>query len=187
MHRRPAPHIYTTRLVLTNPKPRDACAIFQYRSSPEVASYQSWHPKSESEVKNFIRRNCRQGFLQASGWHQLGIYLRTSLQLIGDIGIHFLPDDEKQLEIGFTVKPSEQGKGYATEAVRALLDYAFKNLRKHRVTASVDPRNAASIRLLEKIGMRQEGLFRKSIWTGKDWADDLRYALLDEEWSKSDS
>ena len=162
--------------------------MYLYRSSPEVTQYQSWHPASESEVRNFIRKNGRIGFRHTDGWYQLGIYLRASLELIGDIGIHFLPADDEQIEIGFTVKPTEQRQGYAKEAVRAVLDYAFKNLRKHRVIASVDPRNAASIRLLEGIGMRKEGLFKRSIWTGQEWADDLRYGLLEEEWDtrKSD-
>jgi len=181
-----APRIHTDRLILGELKPEDARTMFFYRSSPEVGKYQSWQPKSEQEVEAFIRKVNRTGFNVKDTWCQLGIYLKNSLELIGDMGVHFLPPDDKQIEIGFTISPSHQRNGYATEAVHALLDHAFRNLGKHRVIASVDPKNTASVRLLEKMGMRKEGLFRKSIWTGADWVDDLRYGLLAEEWTGAD-
>jgi RimJ/RimL family protein N-acetyltransferase len=180
------PLIRADRLLLDELKLKDAHAMYLYRSSPEVMKYQTWHPASEQEVRAFIRTTNRAGFDTKDSWFQLGIYLETSQQLIGDLGIHFLPPDGRQLEIGATISPSHQHKGYATEAVKALLHFVFKDLKKHRVIASVDPKNAASIRLLEKIGMRKEGLFRQSVWTGKEWADDLRYALLEDEWAGKD-
>jgi RimJ/RimL family protein N-acetyltransferase len=178
-----SPQLRTKRLFLRELRPADAATLLQYRSAPEVARYQSWHPKSEREVEAFIRRTHRTGFDVTGSWFQLGIYLEPNLELIGDIGVHFLPPDNRQTEIGFSLSPHRQQKGYATEAVRALLDHLFRNLKKHRVTASVDPRNIASIKLLEKIGMRLEGHFRQSIWMDEGWADDLIYALLDTEWN----
>ncbi len=178
-----APQIRTDRLLLCELKLKDAHAMYLYRSSAEAMQYQSWHPTSEQEVRAFIRKTNRAGFDAADTWFQLGIYLGTSQRLIGDLGIHFLPPDGRQIEIGLTISPSHQRNGYATEAIRALLSFAFKNLGKHRVIASVDPRNIASIKLLERIGMRKEGLFKQSICTGEEWADDLRYALLEVEWA----
>ena len=114
-------------------------------------------------------------------WFQFGIYQRGTRVLVGDVGMHFLPPDNRQTEIGFSISPNYQRKAYATEAVQALLGYLFENLKKHQVIASVDPSNFGSIKLVEKVGMRMEGHFLQSIWTGKVWADDLIYGLLDAE------
>ena len=176
-----APEIKTERLMLRALTLTDAPAMYSYRSDPEVMRHQAWHPANEKEIQAFIRKNRRLKFNTANTWVQLGIYLKPTNELIGDIGIHFLPLDNWQVEIGFTISPKYQGKGFATEAVKQLLNYLFNNLRKHRVIASVDPENAASIRLLERVGMRKEGHFIKSIWNGKGWADDITYAILEED------
>jgi RimJ/RimL family protein N-acetyltransferase len=176
--------ILTVRLLIGKLKRQNAHDMFLYRSDPEVMRYQSWNPANEREVKVFIKQIDRTVFNTVNTWFQLGIYLRATRELIGDIGLHFLPPDNTQTEIGFSISPAHQRKGYATEAVKACISYLFAKLGKHRVTASVDPRNAASIRLLEKIGMRLEGHFRQSIRTETGWADDLIYALLETEWNE---
>ena len=101
--------------------------------------------------------------------------------LIGDIGIHFLEDDA-QAEIGYTISPDYQGQGYGTEAVSAVISYLFTGLRKHRIIASVDPRNTRSVKLLDRLGMRREAHFVKSIVIDGKWCDDCVYAVLREEW-----
>jgi RimJ/RimL family protein N-acetyltransferase len=115
-------------------------------------------------------------------WFQLGITLRDSGLLIGDCGIRFPAEESWQVEIGITLAPQHQGNGYATEALESILAYCFGPLGKHRVFASVDPRNGASITLLERLGMRREAHFRESLWFKGAWADDLIYAILDHEW-----
>ena len=64
-----------------------------------------------------------------------------------------------QVEIGYTLSPQYQGKGYGVEAVHSIIDYLFNNLNKHRITASVDPENTKSINLIEKLGMRERSTF----------------------------
>ena len=78
--------------------------------------------------------------------------------------------------------PEFQNRGYATEAVRALLEYLFDTLGKHRVFGSVDPRNRSSIRLLQRVGMREEAHFVKSLWFKDEWVDDVIFAILASEW-----
>ena len=90
-------------------------------------------------------------------------------------------DDHSQCEIGFTIAPRYQGRGYATEAVRLLVGYLFAR-GKHRITACCDARNAASAAVLGRLGMRREGHLRQSTWAKGEWTDDLLYALLQEEW-----
>ena len=86
------------------------------------------------------------------------------------------------MELGITLDPARQGRGYAAEAMRALLGFAFERLRAHRVRCSTDPRNRACVRLLEGLGMRREAHFRESLWFKGEWADDLIYAMLEREW-----
>ena len=179
-----APELQTERLLLRSLTFKDAAAMYSYRSDPNVIRYQSWHPANEKEVEAFIRKINRTAFNTVDTWFQLGIYLMPTQELIGDIGIHFLPLENMQVEIGFTITPKYQHKGYGTEAVKQLLHYLFTDLRKHRVIASVDPENTSSIRLMERIGMRKEAHFYQSIWNGKEWVDDIIYALIDDDWKQ---
>jgi RimJ/RimL family protein N-acetyltransferase len=100
---------------------------------------------------------------------------------VGDLGVHFMEDGE-QVEIGFTLAPAWQGRGFAAEAVAGLLDHLFGVLHKHRVFASVDPRNVASRRLLRRLGMREEAHFVQSVPYRGGWADDIVAAVLASEW-----
>ena len=72
--------------------------------------------------------------------------------------------DAVEFDIGFTISPGHQGGGYATEAVRLLLAYLFTTRGKHRAIAYCDPRNAASVALLQRLSMRREGHLRESTW-----------------------
>lgn len=156
--------------------------MYLYRSLPEVYKYQTWVPESATEVTRYITRTNISGFNTIDTWFQLGLYLRSSEELIGDVGLHFLLPDNEQTEIGFTLSPEHQGRGYAFEGVTAVIQYLFHNLEKHRIVASVDPNNTASIALLKKLGMRNEGLFKKSVRIRGAWEDDMVYAILRDEW-----
>ncbi len=79
--------------------------------------------------------------------------------------------------------PAHQGKGLATEAFRAVLDYLFVQSDRHRVYCSVDPRNLPSIALMERIGIRREGHFVESLRFKGAWVDDLIFAILAREWA----
>ncbi|HNW36989.1 MAG TPA: GNAT family protein [Candidatus Ozemobacteraceae bacterium] len=102
--------------------------------------------------------------------------------LAGDLGVHFPHGEPHQVEIGVTVAPGFQGRGIGTEAVSGLIGHLFTHLRKHRVFASVDPRNEASLKLLRRVGMRQEAHFRQSMLFRGEWVDDIVFAVLASEW-----
>lgn len=80
------------------------------------------------------------------------------------------------------MSPSYQRQGYGVEAVKGLLGHLFCSLQKHRVFASVDPRNLASIALLWRVGMRQEAHFHQSLWIKGEWVDDVMFGILSSEW-----
>ncbi len=172
----------TGRLRLRRLVAADSPAVYAYRSLPEVSRFQFWDPRSEEEIRAFIEELSRIEPDTPGTWFQLGITLRDSGLLIGDCGMRFPAEEKWQVELGISLAPPHHGKGYATEALGTVLDYCFGSLGKHRVFASADPRNDASIALMERIGMRREAHFRESLWFKEAWADDLIYAILDREW-----
>ncbi len=158
----------------------DGAAFFRYRSLPEVCRYQSWHPKSLTEIHSFLKKNEQTALHTPGAWLQLGICLNGET-LIGDIGIHFVYPDE--IEIGYTLAPEFQGKGYASEAATAVVREAFSAWNIRRIAASVDPGNIKSIRLLERLGFREEAHLVKSVLINGEWCDDCVYALHLNEWA----
>ena len=171
----------TERLLLRTVEPGDAGAIFAYRSRPDVCKYQGRH-KDIAATRRFIRGVRKTAPNTPDTWHQLAVVEKATGTLIGDLGMHFTGAENRQAEVAYTLAPQYQGRGYATEAVLRVMRYLFGSLRKHRLVATADPRNSASVRLMKRVGMRREGFFRKSYWTGTEWTDDVLYALLREEW-----
>ncbi|MDF2587907.1 MAG: acetyltransferase, ribosomal protein N-acetylase [Anaerocolumna sp.] len=171
-------HIITDRLLIRTLQMKDKEDFFQYRSMPEIYQYQSWRPKHIKEIEEFIIKNDAVCLNSQNTWLQLAVCLKEG-QMIGDIGIHFLEDDY-QIEIGYTLSPEYQGNGYALEAVKAVMKFAFTDLKKHRIIASVDPDNIQSIKLLERIGFRKEAHFIKSFRMNNQWYDDCIYAMLED-------
>jgi len=172
--------ITTDRLRIRTLEMKDRDIFFSYRSMPEVYKYQSWQPEDIHEVEKFISENMAVVPNTSDSWLQVAVCLKSE-ELIGDIGIHFM-DDGYQAEIGYTFSPEYQGQGYASEAVRAVINYLFVKLNKHRITGSVDPDNLKSIKLLENLGFRKEAHFIKSFRLNDKWYDDCVYAILADEW-----
>jgi RimJ/RimL family protein N-acetyltransferase len=177
-------NIETERIILRKFKESDADAFFKYRPNPQVALYQGegWENYKFEQAVEFVKEqmNFEPGIPDT--WFQIAIELKDTGNLIGDCAIHTLPQDINQVEIGFTLDPMYQNKGFGTEAIKCLLGYIFNVLNKHRVIAVTDVRNKNSIKLLEKIGMRREGYFIKNAWNKGEYTDEYLFALLKEEW-----
>jgi len=170
----------TARLRLDALRPDDAAALFACRADPAVSRYQGWRPASLDDAARFIQRQQMVVFDTPGNWFQFAIRLRETGEFVGDLGLHFV--DADTVEFGVTLSPGHQGRGLAAEAVRAALALVFGELGRHRVFASVDPRNLACVRLLERLGLRKEAHHRESWRDGEGWADDAVYAMLAAEW-----
>lgn len=140
----------TERLHIRPLQLSDSSEVFAYRSDPEVVRYQMWRPESERDVAHFIRelRGLAPGM--PGIWFQFAIVEHESGALIGDCGVHVPLDDPDSVELGLTLRTDAQGKGYATEALHALLDYCFLTLHMHRVIARTHPDNSPSIALIRR-------------------------------------
>ncbi|MEU4741467.1 GNAT family protein [Actinosynnema sp. NPDC023658] len=169
----------TERLVLRPLTAADAPAFAAYRSDPEVARYQGWEaPFSLAQAEEFVR-DVGAADPTAPGWYQFAI--EVGGVLVGDVGVG-LHENGMQADIGYTVATAHQGHGYATEAVRRVLAYLFEVRGLHRVSAECDARNVRSVRLLTRLGFRQEGHRVQHTWIKGEWTDDLLFGLLAAQW-----
>ncbi len=171
----------TERLIIRPITTTDNKQIFNYRSDSETNKYQGFVPLVLSEVDKWIKKNPVK-INQPESWFQLVIIEKQSNQLIGDVGIHFIGDDGFQCELGCTLSKEQQGKGFATEAMKVTIDYLFNSLNKHRIIGALDPKNNDSIRLLERLNFRKEAHFKESLLIDREWIDDVIYGLLKSEW-----
>ena len=174
--------IETTRLRLRHFRDSDLPAFIAYRNDPVVAKYQSWEGISEPEAYAFLQeQKGTQPGVPGQGM-QIAIEFKETGMLIGDCYFTINDHDERQAEIGYTLSRACQGQGFATEAISCLLTYAFVTFHLHRIIAITDCENAASVALLERLGMRCEGHFLQNVWFKGKWGDEYLYAILKQEW-----
>lgn len=176
----------TPRLILRPFEEAELEAFAAYRSDPDIARYQGWlAPYSHAQAVSFLAemKALQPGI--PGEWYQIAIERKGQAGLIGDCAFQVLADNPRQAEFGYTLARAHQKQGYATEAVKRLLEYLFDELNLHRVIAYCDVRNRPSIRLLEWIGMRREAYFVENSWFKGEWVSEYLYAMLQREWIKT--
>ena len=162
---------------------KDLDALIAYRSDPLVARYQGWDaPYSRQDAVTFVDEMSRKQPGIQGEWYQVVIGMKPEGVILGDCVFRILPEDAHQAEIGFTLAREHWGQGYASEAVSCLLGYLFEDLALHRVHAICDVKNTASMKVLERVGMRREGHFIENIWFKGQWGSEYYYAILQQEW-----
>lgn len=173
----------TNRLILRPIAIDDIHELFAYRSDKETNKYQGWIPETVEDVEVFVENNATEINLPQT-WFQFVIIEKLTSTIIGDLGIHFFDRENKQVELGCTLKKDSQRKAYAMEALGRVIEYVFTDLKKHRIVASIDPQNTSSLRLLNRLGFRQEAHFVESLFIQGKWVDDVQFALLASEWKQ---
>jgi RimJ/RimL family protein N-acetyltransferase len=114
--------------------------------------------------------------------YDLAVLLASSDLVIGRCGLQVSEHDAREAVVWYTLLRSLWRRGYVPEALRALVQFGFTELKLHRVWAECDPANYSSYRVLEKLGMRREGHLRENAWVKGQWVDSFVYAILDREW-----
>jgi aminoglycoside 6'-N-acetyltransferase len=145
--------LLTVGLELRRSVPVDAATISAYRSDPDVHRYQGWDRTDAPGIRAEIEEMGPRAPGAPGGWVQLSVLERSSGRLVGDVGLSRVPGEPGVIKIGYTIAPGFQGRGYATEAVGALVAYAFDALGAEIVRAHASAENAASIRVAEKVGL----------------------------------
>lgn len=111
--------------------------------------------------------------------YAFGIFLKATDKLIGDISLtQIVRGDLQSCCTGFTVDKEYNGKGYTTEALQLVVDFAFKELKLHRIEAGAMPDNIASIRVLEKVGFKKEGIAKENLKINGKWTDHQILAII---------
>ncbi|SCC69326.1 GNAT family N-acetyltransferase (plasmid) [Bacillus sp. N5-665] len=166
--------IKAERLLIRNFEFKDWQAVHEYTSDSDVMKYIPVGAFTEEDTRNFVNKN------MGENAENFPVILIDENILIGHIVFHKY-FGEHTYEIGWVFNPKYFNKGYASEAAQATLKYGFKEMKLHRIIATCQPQNIPSYRVMEKIGMRREGYFRKCIPHGNEWWDEYYYAILEEE------
>ena len=173
----------TERLTLRPFVADDFDALYSYQSRPDVVRWLYWDARSEVEVQASLELKLESTGITVEGdVLSLAVVLNGTGELIGDLILHLLSVEHRTAEIGFIVHPDHQGLGYATEAGRVMLRIAFGDLGLHRVIGRAEARNLGSVRVLEKLGMRQEAHLVENERVKGEWQSELVYAILEREW-----
>ncbi|MBA2250842.1 MAG: GNAT family N-acetyltransferase [Chitinophagaceae bacterium] len=170
------------RLAIRNFDDTDLEAFYAYRKDPEVAMYQGFEPFTKSEAKIFIESQKHKVFGASTGWHQFAVIKKENNLLIGDCAIKLNDFENNEAEIGCTISPLYQAKGYGKETLLTILEFLFEKFKMRRIVETTDVENIASIRLLESTGFRKEAHFKENIWFNNKWGSEYQFAMLNHEW-----
>ncbi|MUN37319.1 GNAT family N-acetyltransferase [Actinomadura litoris] len=180
---RPTYPIETERLALRPFREGDLDGLYAYQSLPEVARFLYWEPRNLEESRSFLQQKMGASTVEREGdWLVLAVVWRETGALIGEVNLQWRSREHRQGEIGYILNPQYHRKGFATEAAEAVLRLGFEGLGLHRVVGRLDGRNAASARVLKRLGMRREAHLLQNEMVKGEWTDEVVYAMLEDEW-----
>ena len=171
------PTLETPRLVLRRIAMRDANDIFAYSSDVQVARHVLWSAQRNiGEAREYCRYMIRQYRADApSSW---GIVEKKTQQMVGTIGYMSYSEENETVEIGYSLARWLWNGGYMTEALSRVIDYTFESMRINRIEAQHELDNPASGRVMEKCGMRREGVLRQRLYNKGKFVDVALYSIL---------
>ncbi|ABY93105.1 GCN5-related N-acetyltransferase [Thermoanaerobacter mathranii subsp. mathranii str. A3] len=175
------PVLETPRLILKKISLEDAEDMFEYARDPEVTKYVSWeyHKSIEDSVKFINLLLSKYANSEPSDW---GLYLKENGKLIGTCGYVFIDEKNMTGEIGYVLGKKYWNKGFMTEAVKKVIEFGFKKLNLNRIQARCKVENIPSERVMQKVGMKFEGILRETVFIkGRFW-DMKMYSILKREY-----
>ena len=176
------PVLKTERLVLREVTLRDAPWYFGHFNTWEIVDGQEYPgPKDLEAAKRELRLYFTDNFRKGTGirW---GITLKGGNDLIGSAGLYKYVEKTSQVETGYDLDPKYWGQGIMTEAMTAIVRYAFDVMKVNRIEALVSPRNKGSQGLVRRLGFRREGVLREHDFYNGKFTDDYLFALLKRDW-----
>jgi RimJ/RimL family protein N-acetyltransferase len=176
--------IATARLLLRPFAPGDLDALTAIHGDPDVVRYLYFDVRDREALRGVLEEKAGRTKLEREGEAlNLAAVVAESGELAGDMSLFWRSEEHRMGEIGYIFHPAFGGRGYATEASRALLRIGFEELGLHRIVGRLDGRNTASARVLERLGMRREAHLVENEIVKGTWTDELIYAMLDREWA----
>ena len=185
---KPVSSVETERLLLRPFTSADFPALYAYQSRADVTRFLQWEARNQDQVREALDKKIVATTVVAEGdFLALAAELKETGQVIGDFTLALFSREHATGELGYIIHPDHHGRGYATEGGRAILSIAFDELGLHRVIGRVEPRNAASARVLGKLEMRREAHFVENEYLRGEWQSEAVYAILDREWRERTS
>lgn len=171
------PTIDGARVRLRPPDERDLPDLLATFGDADALCYWSHGPLADLDAARAYLDGIRDGWRDRTLF-QWAVAGPEADRLLGTVTLCAWDQANRRAEVGFILRPEAQGRGLATDAVRAALAFGFGPMRLHRVEADVDPANAVSLRLLARLGFREEGRFRDRWFTFGSWKDSVMLGLL---------
>lgn len=179
----PALPILTERLCLRPFTRGDVEAVHAYRQREDVARHLFDDPMNREQCTELVQTRVGQTFMMADEDSiVLAIERRDNQHLVGEISLIMRSAASRQGELGYLLHPDAQGRGYATEAAARVLELGFAGAGLHRIYARCSIHNLPSWRLMERLGFRREAHLREHVFIKGEWAEELVYAQLEDEW-----
>jgi [ribosomal protein S5]-alanine N-acetyltransferase len=175
--------VRTERLNLREFVAGDFQAVHAYSSDPRVTRYLFFGPRDEASTAGYLEDLLASQLERPRTRFELAVEEIATGKLIGACDLSLI--EANVIDLGYMLSADQWGKGYATEIALALVAAAFADLRAERVISTVDINNRASIRVLEKIGMRWEAVYRKHRRAKNRWWDCHLFVLPREVWEAS--
>ena len=175
--------IESDRLVVRELSEGDREGLMKFVREPEQLRYMLFSMKTAGDADGFIGLAKKTAVDAARRDYYMAVDAKTESGR-GYIGSVSLMGDEEgaSAELGYFYHREVWGKGYAVEAARLLVDFGFRKLGLHRVWGKCHSENAASARVMERLGMVREGILREHAWMGDHYRSSLVYGILDREW-----
>lgn len=182
MHQDPTLPILTERLVLRRFSNSDFSAFAAYRARKEVYRYLYAAPPQGEALREKFDRARVATFAQDGDMFKLAVARKDDGVLVGEVSLKLESKAALQGEVGYVFNPDYGGRGYATEAVEAMIDLGFSAFGFHRIFARLDTQNTGSIGVVERLGLRREAHLIENDRFDGVWGDEYIYAILAREW-----
>jgi [ribosomal protein S5]-alanine N-acetyltransferase len=172
----------TDRLIIRKFRPEDANGLYDYLSLPQIYIFEPGDPITKEQAAQIADERSNANAFYA-------VELKSIKVMVGHLYFEQLePKEFMTWELGYIFNPKFQNKGYCTEASKGLLEYGFRELHAHRITAFCNPLNDPSWHVLEKTGMKREGYFKQKAFFRRDednnpiWHDCFAYGIIAEDY-----
>ena len=174
------PTLETERLVLRKLAVSDCFDMYEYSRKPEVSKFLTWYPHPDVEYTKAYLNNLKSHYALGM-FYDWAVLLKDEGKMIGTCGFTNIYPQHDSAEIGYVINPAYRGKGIACEAASKVLEFGFCELGLNRIEAKYIVGNSASKKVMEKLGMKDEGVSRSSMLVKSRYVDIGVYSILREE------
>ena len=173
--------LITPRLTLCEFRETDFASFRELEAHPATYYYEPACP-DETATRKYLENALADARQTPRARYRFAVTIRPAEEVRGRVTLALMNDSIREWEIGWAIHPADWGKGFAVEAAHRLLEFAFTDLGAHRAVAFSHAQNTASFRVMQKLGMQQDGLLRETrFWRGT-WSDEVVFSILEREW-----